>query len=279
MSLPTLLGDVADYLDAALGHTVAQVGGTRPADPDDLPAVTLWASDASYGRAGLGRMLESGCGALIVEVVIDLANPVLDLGDEQVRLLSGDRSTLHFPHAPLVRADGSPDGSFGAADLQAALGGTAFVIVNADPAAGQARPDATSGELHFGVALPAQGSLWLRYHIGQWEMRTTNLRATLVVEVAAADAAATDGLSRQVDEALEPSRIRGAIQGVRELSLVSWGATLPPAEAGARERTRILTYDLAFERMEPFLPSGGGVIRRIAVENRIDLAQERFDVA
>jgi hypothetical protein len=273
LSLLAVLGALAGRLEAALDDDVT-VGDSAPAAADDLPAVTLGASDVTERLAGIGRIPRgTRTGALALEQEIDLANPVLDLGGgETLQLLSADRRTLILPNGPLVRADGVGEPPFAAADLRARNGGD-WTNVSGDPGPGEVRPDIDEGVLRFGAALPGSGQLSLRYHVGQWDVTVSRYQGVLDVSVAAATAEAVRTLVADVDAALAERHadVRLAPRGS--------GASSPTELGTESAHVRQLSYRFDAELEEPVLTSGGGVITRIAVDVHVDDAAESFAVA
>jgi hypothetical protein len=276
------LGGIVDALGTFLLDTVSPrptlSGGTVPAALADLPAITLSLSEAAPTMQGLGRIPRPPrTGALRVQTSLDLGDPVLRFGDEPpVPLLSNGRQTLQLPHAPLVTADGSPVATLGSADLSAMVGTTTFAVVDAAPAGAQVRPDAATGILLFGAALPLTGTLALQYFVGQWEVRSARYAGLLGVDVTAGDGATAETLSRAVDRALLREPV-GSVPGLRGIAPAAWGAVQPSALAPAA-RVRTMRYRIDYELEEAIIPTGGGVIARIRVIANADSGSEEFEV-
>jgi hypothetical protein len=270
MSLqPIIDGLGAHLLDATAPRPVLS-GGVAPAANADLPAVTLSVAGAARVMSGVGRVPRPPrIGALRVTTSIDLSDPVLRTpGEPDVELLSGGRTALQLPHAPLVTADGSPAAPLGSADLQVSVGATIYAVVDAAPAGDQVRPTSSTGVLVFGAALPSTGTLALSYFIGQWDVRSARYQGVLAVEVFGATAAVVEALSRSVDSALlrEPP---GAVPGLRGIAPASWGGVRSIA-APVSARVREMTYRIDYEIEDAVVPAGGGVISLVRVRGRVN---------
>lgn len=275
MSLAVVVDHLTSRLRAALapGTTVGDA-----AVEDALPAVTLSLDGVASRAAGVGRVPRgTRTGALEVGAEVDLADPVLDLGGgETLQLVADDRRSLVLPHGPLVRADGTADQPFGAADLQ--VRDTApYAVVGTAPDGREVRPDVEAGVLRFGQPLPPTGTLRVTYRIGAWDVVVRRYQGRLDVRTTA-ERADLPQLVRRVAEALE-----GRDPAVRLVPL-AWGSTarvtgagLPPA---ARQQDLGYAFDAELE--QPLLGSGGGVIARVAVRLLPDPGTsplvERFDV-
>lgn len=253
---------------AALLPAPALLGISEPAAAADLPAVVVSLDQARRLGAGLGeRSLLITGSALPWQASIDLANPVL--ADEPgLRLLSADRRTLTLPHGGLKRADGS-DGPLGAADLQVRVGATVFAVVAAAPVGNQVQADPGIGQLRFGTALPATGTLLASYVLGQWERRVTPIAGQLRLDVYGADAAAAVALSNALLQALAgigPAQVRG----LRKLALAQIGTVqvTDPAHASARRRSALLAFEYEHEINRP--DASGGVIQRVDIATTVD---------
>lgn len=278
------LGGVVDafveHLLEALDPVPPLVGGAHPAVVGELPAVSIAVAEVTERLRGLGTVpapVETG--ALRIETSLSLADPVVEFPDERVRLLSDDRRLLHLPHGAIVRADGTATQPFEAEDLLVELNGAALVIVADGPAAGQVRVEPELGELRFGTALPATGTLRLRYFIGEWDVRSERYQGVIAIEPFATDAGGVDALTRQLDAALGDERWR-EIRGLRSLSPRSFGpvrlleGAVGPGQRDARSRE--LTYAFDFELIEPIVRTGGGLIGTVAVDSTY--GAERFEV-
>ncbi len=188
MSLAVVIDTLAERLSGKLpGVTVSDA---EPGGAADLPAVTLAITGATAEIAGIGRVPRgTRTGALEVALDVDLANPVLDLGDgESLLLVPADRRSLILPSGPLVRADGTTEDPFTAADVEV-LDTAAWTVVGTVPTGKQVRPDVDAGLLRFGQALPASGTLHVEHHIGLWDTVVSRYQGQLEVRVAAQGAA------------------------------------------------------------------------------------------
>src|SRR5262249_47053997 len=184
--------------------------------------------------------------------VIDLSDPVLDLGGgETLNLLSNDRRTLTLPHTPAVRADGGEDPPFGTGDV-IADDGTPVTVVATDPTGHQVRLDSVNAKPQFGEALPATGQLRVTYHIGQWDSITARYQGALQVDIVAADAPTTRGLSRQIAAAFD------APDPSMRLRPTGWGnvAVARLGDDDVRAQTLAFTFDAEIET--PILTTSGG---------------------
>ncbi len=252
----------------ALLPAPALLGISEPAAASDLPAVVLSLDGVRRLGAGLGeRSLLITDSALPWQASIDLANPVLP-EEPAFRLLSADRRTLTLPHGGLKRADGS-DGLLGAADLSVRVGATVFAVVAAAPVGNQVQANAATGQLLFGAALPATGTLQASYVLGQWERRVTPIAGNVRLDLYGADGAAAVALSNAVLQAL--AGIGAAqIRGLRKLALSQIGPVLvtDPAHASARRRTALLAFEYEHEINRP--DSSGGLIQRVDIATVVD---------
>jgi hypothetical protein len=271
MTLAVVLDALADRIADGLGDGTV-VGDATP-DVVGLPAVTLTIEDATEWLAGVGRIPRgTRTGALPVSIEIDLENPVLDLGGgESLELLSEDRRTLTLPHGPLVRADGVGDPPFGPEDLEAD-DGAPYEVVQGPPTGRQVQPDPVQGTLLFGDPLPATGTLAVGYHVGQWDVTVVRYQGELGVSAAASTGAATGDLSRRV------AGILAAPDPAVRLVPRSWGAIGAEPVGESEASVQRLAYRFDAELELPQLPSGGGVIVRVAVTVGVDGAAEQFDV-
>ena len=186
---------------------------------------------------------------------------------------------LQVPHGPLVRADGTGDPPFDAADFQILLDATPVTLVSGVPGPGEANLDPATGSLTFGSALPSDQILNLTYFVGAWEVRAERLQGGLKVELFADDAAELDSLTTAVSEALRRQPALAGVEGLQNIMPTAWGPALPPNDDLARARSRALGYWFDFEHAQPLLQGGGGVIAVVHVDNFVDGALEPFDVA
>lgn len=263
-------------LIAALGTHLAThvagappVGGAVPTSPGDIPRITVSLTDIQPTNRGLGAVPSAPFeGALRVDTTLDLADPVLRAGGEDVALLSVDRRTLQLPHGAVVRASGDDTPPYTTGDLLVRLGATTFTPVQQTPAATQVQLDIPSGALTFANPLPAAGTLQLGYFVGLWEVRVERFTAITHLDVAAPSAGAVETLSAAVESALTPER--GIQQGgFRRLEPRAVSTIAPIPGIGGAHRSRRLTYAAEFERIEPVIPSSGGPIRLVHVDVRL----------
>ena len=276
MTLAVVVDHLTERLADGLGAGPA-VGDAAP-ETGALPAVTLAIAEVTNRLAGVGRIPRgTRSGALAVTIAVDLANPVLDLGGgETLLLVPADRRSLVLPHGPLVRADGTPDDPFTAADL-AVRDVAAWGVVAVPPTGRQVRPEVDTGLLHFGQALPTTGTLQVGYFIGLWDTTVTRFQGRLEVRVTA-DRDDLHTLTRRVADLL--STPDGAIR----LAPLSWGSTTrpPPGELAAEARGQVLTFLFDAEVEQALLTSGGGVIADVAVTLRAaengETRTESFDI-
>jgi hypothetical protein len=280
MPLGGVVDAFRDHLASTLDPVPPLLGGAHPAVVGQLPAVAIALADVADRLRGLGaKPAAVETGALRIETTLSLADPVVEFPGERVRLLSDDRRLLHLPHGSVVGADGTVSLPFDAADLLVELNGAAVPLVAGAPAAGQVQVEPNLGELRFGTALPAAGTLRLRYFIGQWDVRTERYQGTVAIEPFATDAGGVDALTRQVEEALADERWR-EIRGLRSLSPRSFGpvrvleGAVGPGQRDAHSRQ--ITYAFDFELIEPIVRTGGGLIGTVAVDSTY--GAERFEV-
>jgi hypothetical protein len=265
MALATLVDRLQQYLQSELSPAPALLGGAYPVQDDQLPAVTLSIADAGERLPGVGRTpAPTETGALRIETTIDLADPVLTSpGGEEASLLSDDRRTVHAPHGPLVRADGTADEPFEPADLRFAVDGEVFTPVAGPPGPGEVQVLARESQLHVAAPLPATGTLALGYFLGEWEVRSSRYAGALSVEAFGEDAAGVDALSRRLEAALRDAP-GGGVPGLGLLTATSWG---PVGSAFGTARRRELRYRFDYELIEPRLGTAGGPILTIGVDS------------
>jgi len=264
MALPALLDRVRQHLDTSLSPTPPLIGDGYPIAAEELPAVTISIAEVTERLRGIGRLpAPTLTGALRVDTSLDLANPVVSFGDEDVRLLSDDRRVVQLAHGPLVRADGTTTQPWAAADITVVRSGTTLTPVEGAPGAGEVQVLPDTSQLRFPAALAATGTLVLGYFVGEWEVRTARYQGTLSLETFAADLAGVDALSRQVDVALEDA----PISGLHQLSPRAWGPVAAIDTTRGGSRGRALTYRFDFELIEPKLATGGGLITTVAVDS------------
>ena len=263
MALPALFDRVRQHLDTSLGPTPPLIGAGYPIAADELPAVTISIAEVTERLRGIGRLpAPTLTGALRVDTSLDLANPVVVFGDEEVRLLSDDRRVVQLANGPLVRADGTATQPWGLEDITVVRSGTTLTPVEGAPGAGEVQVLPDTGQLRFPAALAAAGTLVLGYFVGEWEVRTARYQGTLSFETFATDLAGVDALSRQVDVAL----MDAPISGLHQLSPQAWGPVAAIDTTRGGSRGRALTYRFDFELIEPKL-TGGGLITTVAVDS------------
>lgn len=260
MSLDRILDPLAARLGQRLGPGT-RVDDVLPSTVGDLPCVVLTLDEGEQALMGVGRAARgTRQGALELTVRVDLADPVLDLGDgETLDLLSADRRTLTLPHGPVVRADGTEQPPFEAGDVTAD-DGAPFTVVSGEPVGRSVRVDPAAGALQFGVALVATGTLVATYHVGRWDVSTTRVQGLLTVRTIAARGPQARSTTRRVAEALDAPD-----PGVR-LTPVSWGAVTPGTIGDDDDvHEQQIGFGIDAEVEEPVLTSGGGVITTVHV--------------
>jgi len=263
MALPALFDRVRQHLDTSLSPAPPLIGAGYPIAADELPAVTISIAEVTERLRGIGRLpAPTLTGALRIDTSLDLANPVVVFGDEEVRLLSDDRRVVQLANGPLVRADGTATQPWGLEDITVVRSGTTLTPVEGAPGAGEVQVLPDTGQLRFPAALAASGTLVLGYFVGEWEVRTARYQGTLSLETFATDLAGVDALSRQVDGAL----MDAPISGLYQLSPQAWGPVAAIDTTRGGSRGRALTYRFDFELIEPKL-TGGGLITTVAVDS------------
>lgn len=270
MPLPKLIDALIAYLGSEVPTPLTELGGVRPTDALQLPAVVLSVGSARARLAGIGNMprvlaATDGGTALPVSSTIDLADPVLRFTDDSVELLSSDRRVLQMPHSPLVTQSGG-EPPIPASDLTISVAGAPISLVTGTPTAGEASVQPAAATLTFGEPLPPTGELALTYYIGRWDVRARRFDGELTLEVVAATAAEVDGISREVAAVLEPERAT-AVTGVLRLSPLSWGAVGPVSAGLPTALSQALRYRVEYEHQEPIIPTGGGLIATVAVDS------------
>ena len=266
MSVSRMLRRVTEALDAL--PSVALVGTGSPTAANELPAIALSALDIETQLVGIGaRPAPSRRGALEINEVIDLANPVAVFADgSEVDLVSDDRLTFFLPFGPAVTSDGVELITLGAGDVQVELDGVAQTVVPADPDPGDVRANAQLGTLEFGTALPNVGTLDVTWFLGEWEVTVHRFQGTLGVDVYAASLAEVDTLSEQIEQLLLPET-QGGIEGLLSVAPSLFGPTGPAQAEAGNGRLRRLEFAVDAEIEDPLLSGGGGLIGRIDVDS------------
>jgi len=99
-------------------------------------------------------------------------------------------------------------------------------------------------------------------------VRSERYAGELGVAAFAADGAAIETLTRQLDDALAPARA-ATIPGLARLEPTALGAAVPVPLGSGTARRRELTYSFDAEREVPLVPGGGGVVVTVAVVSRV----------
>ena len=257
MSIGQLLDDLQAAIGTGLTPTPALLGGTEPVTGGDLPAIVLSLSEMVTGYGGVGTQLGGPVtGALQTTQTVDLADPQVG----GVTLLSADRTTLLLPVGGLVRADGTTTPPWGAQDITVSVAGAPFAVVMTAPGVGEVQLVPT-GRLVFPAppGLPTTGTVVVSYYVGTWSLQAARYQALLQLEVLAAAPAVVDQLSRQLDVALGGSSVAQLLT----VSPVAWSPIAPPDGQRASARSRVLTYHIDYERIDPVLPPASGPIVEI----------------
>ncbi len=261
MSLAVVIDTLAPGLTAATGATASDL---EPGAAADLPHVTITIDEATQPLVGIGEIPRgTRTGSLAVTSEIDLADPTLSFGDEVVDLVSGDRRTFIIPNGPVVRPE----------EVTATDDDGVYTLVDASPSGREFAVDTDLGELAFGQALPDTGSLRVEFFIGMWDVTTVRYSGGLELAGYATDAGAAADLSRVLSGALDrpdPAFTR--------ITPIAWGAVTAVTIGDDPAHSQVLRYRFDFELEQPSLPTGGGVIRTVAVTSATDGAIEEFDV-
>ncbi len=271
MAETEFLSAVETYLAAAeLTPPPAAVGVAEPDSVAGLPAVVLSLEASERAGNGLGERSALITGSVLPwEVSIDLANPVLP-EDPSFSLLNPGRTVLALPHGGLVRRDGGA-GPLAAGDLSVSVDGVPRPVVAGLPAGAEVGADPTVGQLTFGSALPATGTVDVAYFLAQWEQRVARISGVLRVDVCAANATDARSLGDAVVNALLLPRARTEIRRLLAIGvtgLTSIGA--PEPAVPLRRRTARLSF--LFEHVVDRPESSGGVIGRIPITTKLDVA-------
>jgi hypothetical protein len=271
MAASAFLAAVRTYLQGlSLTPAPAMIGNAEPVQANQMPAVVLSLEGADNAGTGVGeRATLITDGALPWQAAIDLANPVLP-EEPSFRLLNDARTVLTLPHGGLVRQDGS-SGPLAAADLAVTVAGASRPVVTGPPTGLQVQADPLVGQLTFGSALPATGTVVVHYFLGQWEQRLARLAGILRVDVCATQDVVVGGLSDQVVEALMDPRARREILRLHHMELASL-SSIGPREPVANLRRRSARFRFAFEQEINQPESSGGIIRRIPVTTQLSVA-------
>lgn len=271
MAVNAFLAAVEAYLRAAgLTPVPAAIGIAEPEKVADLPAVVLSLESVETAGAGLGeRATLITDGVLPWQAAIDLANPVLP-EDPSFRLLNDARTVLILPHGGLVKQDGS-QGPLTGADLTVKVGGSSLTVVAGVPAGGQVTADPVIGQLTFGTALSAMGTLEVTYFLGQWEQRIRRIAGVLRVDVCAGQEGQVSTLSSGVVDALLLPKARSDIHRLLAIRL-STLSSIGPREKGVPLRRRTARFSYVFEHEINQPESSGGIIGRIPITTKLNVA-------
>lgn len=269
MSLSAVIDDALTHLaDAGV-----DAGDAMPTNAADLPVAVVSIEHAERPQIGIGSTPDgSQRGALPLDNVIDLAAPVLVSGGESIVLVDAPRTTLIVPNGPLVTSDGSDGPPFAPGDVSVSGPGAAWQITNGPPTGREFRVNPDLGTIEFGEPLEASGMLTVSSHIGVWDITTIRYRGTLLVDVVSTDVDAP-AIARTVANTLD--RLPA---GFKSLTPVGWGSAGPTGVGNAIRQTRRLTFDFVYERIEPIVPTSGGVIRSVAVDTDTDGVVEPFTI-
>ena len=262
MTLAVVIDALADRLTSGLdGVSVSDV---QPGGEDDLPAVVIAVEDASQQLIGLGGIPRAAqTGSLEVTDIIDLSDPVLEFGEEAIDMIHADRLGALLAHGPVVDPE----------DTSVSDDDGPYELVASDPAGRQVSVDPDAGEVRFGQPLPATGTLTLTYRIGMWEVNTIRFSGKLSLQSTAPAPSAVANLSREVAFLLAQPQ-----EAFTQLAPLSWGH-VTPADAGQDPaHAQALRYRFDFELEQVSLPTGGGVIDRVAFTSATDDLTEEFDV-
>jgi hypothetical protein len=261
MSLAVVVDTLAGRLQTATGASASDV---RPADAAAVPHVTITLDDATRSMAGIGEIPRSTrSGSLPVTSEIDLGNPTLEFGNETVQLVSPDRLTFIIPHGPVVRPE----------EVTVSDDDGAYAVVDVAPAGRQVRVDVDLGELVFGQALPGNGTLRADFFIGRWDVTSVRYGGDLILDVIDSAPAAVAALSRAVADELD--RPGPAFD---RLNATAWGAVTAVTVGADAAHSQVLRYRFEFELEQPSLPTGGGVLRTVAVTSDTDGTTEQYEV-
>lgn len=263
------LNAVISYLTSQGGLTPVPklIGVAEPSKAAELPGVIVSLESVARAGGGLGGRTETMVGALFWQASIDLASPYLP-DEPDFSLLSADRKVLTLPHGGLVRHDGTT-GPLAAADITVKLNSTTLTLVSGTPASGQYKVDPTVGQLTFGSALPATGTVTATYYVGQWEQQVQRIAGALRIDAMATDGADSAGLSQQAIEAMLSSAAKKSITRLLAISLTSVGSVGVKESASANGRRRSARFQFEFEAEINAPESSGGVIQRIPVTTHV----------
>jgi hypothetical protein len=269
MAESAFLTAIADFLRNDAGLPTAAIGVAEPAQNADLPAIVLSLEAVRRLGGGLGeRSAMITDGALPWTATIDLANPVLPQEPSFV-LLSADRRQLVLPHGGLRQADGG-EGQLGAADLSVTVAGAPRTVVNGAPGPNEVRADPLVGQLTFGTPLPAAGVVVVKYVLGQWERRVTNIAGTLRLDARAAAAVAVADLSVGAVNALLAAP-RVGVRGLIKIALSDLSSVGAPDGTLADSRGRSARFSFEYEHEVNRPDSSGGVIQRVPITSRLNV--------
>ncbi len=274
IALQFFIDSLAHYLDEQTAIPLTSVGAVRPKVVAELPAITLSLAELSCGTAGVGGNPSNlVTGSMELALTLDLANPVVRFPDETVNLLDDERRTLQIPHQPLVDRNGFSPAFLGGDDITVTLDSAIMSVVPTPPVNGQCRLSGATGQMEFGTALPATGSLAIFYRIGQWEAETTRCSGLLQIEIFASGPEATGQLTNDVSLALS-ARPQSILPGLSRFSPVAWGSIHAAGIPRGNTMLRTLGYRFTFDHEQPVISTGGGPIRTIDV--RSAMGPEQF---
>jgi hypothetical protein len=279
VTLAAVVDDVVTRAGAALGAT-ASISDREPASTGDLPHVTVSVAGVDRPHIGIGGLPQAPeSGALPVTATIDLADPTLTVGADTITLLDPARTTVIVPNGPIVKADGTDDTPFTAADLTVTGPAGPFTVTDGDPTGQEVRVDHIDGSLRFGDPLPAAGTLTVVFNVGLWDVTVLRFVGTLHLDVTTEVDPAASTVARRlavvVDELGPP---------FERLVPTAWGPAHRTDLGDDAALRRRLSYDFAFEQRRPTVGTSGGIIRTVAVTSTrdapapVDRVSEEFTI-
>lgn len=266
MAALAFIQQMQSYLTSEASLSSAAVGVALPIENTDLPAIVLSLDNLQIPSVGLGQHTEVVSGALAVQTIIDLSDPLLNDGSG-FSLLSPDRLMATLLHGGLVDSEGSST-PLEAADIQVNIDGNPVALNQNTPAAGEFSVSVLDGQLTFGSPLPASGTLTASYFIGQWQRIVEQLSGDLSTLVVGSSSIVSETLSNSLVNVV--SSAHQSITGLRQLNLSQLSAVNAFDMGATAASQRVLAWRFTFEHIINQPESSGGIIQRIILRTRRD---------
>lgn len=267
MAALAFIQQIQSYYSASPSLSSASIGVALPRLTADLPNISLALNNLQIPSIGLGQHTEVVSGALGVETVIDLAQPILESADGSVTLITADRLLATLLHGGLVDQDGT-DTPLQASDIQVSINEVPLVLNQTSPSPGQFAVSAINGQVQFGEALPASGTLRVSYFIGQWQRIIQQLSGELRLQIMSANLAEAENLSNDVVSL--STNAAEQIGGLSSLHLNQLSEINNQSFDNGVAYYRTAVWHFMFENIINQPESSGGIIQSIVLRTRRD---------